>query len=58
MGQCREAFRSLACSEPDRSGGAYGRQTYVEPVDDLVSATLPVAFALATIFAGSPDTTL
>jgi Uma2 family endonuclease len=48
----------LVCSQPDSSLGDYAQSDYVAPDGELVSPTLPLRAAIASFFAGAPDTTL
>lgn len=55
----RPATRDLLlCWEPDRTSGIYRHQRVIAPDEQLASPTLPIAFAIADLFAGAPDTTL
>jgi len=47
----------LTYSEPDQAHGDYSRSQRYGPDDTLVSATQPVRFPVAQLFAGAPDTT-
>lgn len=44
--------------EPNRATGTYTRETLIAPDGRLQSPTLPIAFAVAALFDGAPDTTL
>ncbi|MGH2351208.1 MAG: Uma2 family endonuclease [Chloroflexota bacterium] len=48
----------LVCTQPDAALGDYGQSQLLGQESELVSPTLPVHFAVATLFAGAPDTTL
>jgi Uma2 family endonuclease len=49
---------ALRYSQPDGTLGDYVESHLIASDAELVSATLPVRFALASIFADAPDTTL
>ena len=55
----RPATRDLLVhSEPEPASGHYLQIAHVPPDGELVSPTLPLRVAIATFFAGAPDTTL
>ena len=45
-------------SHPDAARGDYAQSRVFASGEELVSATLPVRFAVESLFAGAPDTTL
>lgn len=49
---------ALVCSQPDAALGDYAQTDHALPDGDLVSPTLPFRAAVASFFAGAPDTTL
>jgi Uma2 family endonuclease len=48
----------LVCTQPDAALGDYAQTDHALPDGDLVSPTLPFRTAVASLFAGAPDTTL
>ena len=46
----------LICSQPDENLGDYVQTRPVKPDEELISATLPLRFTIADLFAGAPDT--
>ncbi len=48
----------LLYSDPDTATGEYRTETHVVADGEIVSPTLPVRAAIASFFAGSPDTAL
>ena len=55
----RPATRDLLLHwDPDRATGTYAHETPIAADGRLESPTLPLAFAVADLFAGAPDTTL
>ncbi len=48
----------LLCTRPDEAMGDFVQSQIVEQSEVLVSPTLPVRIAVATLFAGAPDTSL
>lgn len=55
----RPAERDLLIhGEPEQTTGQYLQVTHVPPAGDVVSPTLPFRAAVASFFAGAPDTTL
>jgi Uma2 family endonuclease len=48
----------LVCTRPDATLGDYAESRVFGADSELVSPTLPIRFAVETLFAGAPDTTL